>query len=1185
MKSKAGTRLSLATHRFGRFLAVLWGLVIIAVCVASAGAQDPPTTPLPLIRSGAEIGFPPFSLVDSNGRANGFSVELLRAAMAAMGCEVSFDIGPWYEVRGWLERGEIQALPLVGRTPEREMLFDFTFPYMSLHGAIVVRDETEGIHRLSDLEGKEVAVMKGDNAEEFLKREDRNITIVTTPTFEDALRELSRGRYDAVVIQRLLALRLIQETGLTNLQIVDRPIESYRQEFCFAVREGDRDTLALLNEGLALVIADGTYRRLHAKWFAALQLPSDRPLVIGGDYNYPPFEYLDEKGQPAGFTVELTRAIANEMNMDIRIRLGPWAQRIDDLKNEKIDAIQRMSYSVGRDRTLEFSPPYLVFYYVSVVRRGHGKAPGKVADLVGRSLAVRDGDVILEFLTEYGLKDEISLLETEEDVLLSVSEGRYECALAPRIIAIHLIEKNGWENLELSSQSIFSGQYAYAVADGHPALTAQFSEGLKILKEKGEYQRIYDKWMKVYEDTPVNLFTILRYIAMVAVPLMALLAVFVLWSWSLRKQVALKTRELRESVDRFKYIFEAANVGKLITQLTGEINANKAFGDFLGYTADELQGKKWHEITPAEDIDAIETLMAPLLTGEKNAVRFEKRYIHKNGNLLWGDASLAIRRNDAGEPLYFVITVVDITDRKRTQDKLRESENRYRLLAENTLDVIWTMTLDFEFTYVNPAITLLSHHTPEEWIGSRLADHCDKENFAQITQIATEELKKGPESSGVIFEAVMRKKNDTLIPIEIHGRVIYDDNRQPIRLQGTARDISERRRAEEEREELQSQLIHAQKLESVGRLAGGVAHDYNNMLSVIIGYTELAMGKLPPDAAIHEDLKEIMAAARRSADITRKLLAFARKQTIRPKVLDLNSTVENMLKMLRRLIGEDVDLAWRPGPDVWAVNIDPSQLDQVLANLCVNARDAITNVGKITIETSNVYFDQEYCAVHSGFIPGEYVLLAVSDDGHGMDKETLSNIFEPFFTTKGIGEGTGLGLATVYGIVRQNEGFINVYSEPEKGTTFRIYLPRHVGETDRSEFHSTAELPSGQGETVLIVEDEGAILKLARTILERFGYTVLHASDPVKAIDLVRTHEGPLHLLITDVVMPEMNGRDLADQLRSHYPGLKTLFMSGYTANVIAHRGVLDGGVHFLQKPFSTRQLAEKVREALDDGH
>jgi CheY-like chemotaxis protein len=286
--------------------------------------------------------------------------------------------------------------------------------------------------------------------------------------------------------------------------------------------------------------------------------------------------------------------------------------------------------------------------------------------------------------------------------------------------------------------------------------------------------------------------------------------------------------------------------------------------------------------------------------------------------------------------------------------------------------------------------------------------------------------------------------------------------------------------------------------------------------------------------------------------------------------------------MLQRLIGEDIHLTWKPAKNLWPVKMDPSQIDQILANLCINARDAISDVGKITIETENMVFDNDYCTTHLGFLPGEYVRLVVSDNGCGMDKGTQSNIFEPFFTTKGIGEGTGLGLATVYGIVKQNHGFINVYSEPNQGTTFTIYLPRHEGNAGQADKHGTKEPPSRGHETILLVEDEPAILNITSQMLEMQGYSVLTASTPDEAIRLAGEHTGEIHLLMTDVIMPVMNGRDLAKCLLSGYPHLKHLFMSGYTANVIAHHGVLDEGVNFIQKPFSLTALAKKVRYIFD---
>lgn len=395
-------------------------------------------------------------------------------------------------------------------------------------------------------------------------------------------------------------------------------------------------------------------------------------------------------------------------------------------------------------------------------------------------------------------------------------------------------------------------------------------------------------------------------------------------------------------------------------------------------------------------------------------------------------------------------------------------------------------------------------------------------------------------------------------------------------------DITEKKQAERDKAVLENQLQQAQKMESIGRLAGGVAHDFNNMLGVIIGHAELALERISSSDQTFDDLQQIRNACDRSADLTRQLLAFARRQIISPTVLDLNETVEGMLKMLRRLIGENIDLAWIPESKLWSIKVDPSQVDQVLANLCVNARDAIEGAGSITIETSNVMVDNDLCSDIVDAMPGEYVMMEVSDDGCGMDGETLSKLFEPFFTTKPVGKGTGLGLATVYGIVKQNNGFIAVHSEPGKGTSFRIYLPRHVGSFEAVQEKTSSSFSARGNETILLVEDEPTVLDVTALMLVRLGYTVLKAATPSEAVKVAHQHVREIGLLMTDVVMPEMNGRSLAETLLSSHPHMKTLFMSGYTADVIGRHGVLDESAHFIQKPFSMKLLSTKVRDVLD---
>jgi PAS domain S-box-containing protein len=511
----------------------------------------------------------------------------------------------------------------------------------------------------------------------------------------------------------------------------------------------------------------------------------------------------------------------------------------------------------------------------------------------------------------------------------------------------------------------------------------------------------------------------------------------------------------------------------------------------------------------------------------------------------------------------------ELSEQKR---KLEESEAKLRLLFSESTDAVFIIDRRTG-KYID------ANRAAEELTG-RSHDELRKLKTSDITPVGSTEriktLKK--ESGSVDLGEVVYLRPDGVERIALLSAIPINENLS----YGLARDITVRKRAEEERIKLETQLHQANKMEAIGTLAGGVAHDFNNMLGVILGYVQLAMRKVGPDSPLYANLDEIRKAAERSANLTRQLLAFARKQTVAPKVLDLNETVNGMINMLRRLIGEDLDLVWRPGRNLNSVFIDPSQVDQILTNLCVNARDAIADTGKITIETASASLDDAYCTDHAGFLPGEFVVLTVSDDGCGMDAETLSHLFEPFFTTKEMGKGTGLGLATVYGIAKQNNGFINVYSDPGHGTTFKIYLPQHAAKAaPRSEQEQAPGLTAGS-EIILLVEDEPAILEVTSMMLDEMGYAVIEAGSPGEAIRLARQHHGRIDLLMTDVVMPEMNGRDLAGNLISIYPDIRCLFVSGYTANVIAHHGVLDPGVHFLQKPFSIKDLATKIREALD---
>jgi two-component system, cell cycle sensor histidine kinase and response regulator CckA len=431
-------------------------------------------------------------------------------------------------------------------------------------------------------------------------------------------------------------------------------------------------------------------------------------------------------------------------------------------------------------------------------------------------------------------------------------------------------------------------------------------------------------------------------------------------------------------------------------------------------------------------------------------------------------------------------------------------------------------------------------------------------------------------------EHMQRRRDGSTFWTATHISILRDASGEPAGFIGVDYDITERKATEEAMAHLQAQLNHAQKMESVGRLAGGVAHDFNNMLGVIIGHADLAIDTVGTAHPLHDELLEIRKAALRSADLTRQLLAFARKQTSNPRVLDLNQTVSGMLRMLGRLIGENIRLDWRPGDEVPPVFIDPGQMDQILANLCVNARDAIPGQGIIRIHTERVHWKPEQVRRHPGLKPGYYALLCISDNGCGMSPETLEHMFEPFYTTKEPGKGTGLGLATVYGIVSQNHGSIEVTSEVGRGTSFHIHLPAHDEAPQAVPAGPETPLPGGRGhQTILLVEDEQAILDMVSRVLGRQGYRVLSAHSPADALEQAGKHGDGIDLLLTDVIMPGMNGRELAEELRKKHPTLPCILMSGYTAEIIAGQELAENRIRFLQKPFSIRTLLDAVDATL----
>jgi PAS domain S-box-containing protein len=592
----------------------------------------------------------------------------------------------------------------------------------------------------------------------------------------------------------------------------------------------------------------------------------------------------------------------------------------------------------------------------------------------------------------------------------------------------------------------------------------------------------------------------------------------------------------------------------------------------LGYSVEEWTSTPnfGRKIIHDEDRERVEQDLSNLIANGEAAISLEFRWIAKDGSVKWVQTKAAAVKDDAGSVVGFRGVTIDITDRKTAEFAVRESEERYRLLFANNPIPMWVYDLEtLAFLEVNNAAVTHYGYSRSEFLSMRITDIRDPNQAETLEQnIASID---GPISAPKVWK---HKKSDGVeISVEITAHSL-DFNGRRSRLV-LAHDVSDRQM-------LEQQLRHSQKMEAIGVLAGGIAHDFNNLLTVINGYADLMMLTAPErEGQFWSNLQDIREAGERAAGLTRQLLAFSRKQVLAPKVLDLNAVVADLEKMLRRIIGENIDFRTIGDEDLLHISADPGQIEQIVMNLVVNAKDAMPSGGKLTIESHNVELTETYAQSHISVSPGKYVMLAISDTGIGMTEETQRRIFEPFFSTKEVGHGTGLGLSMVYGIVKQSGGNIWVYSEPGQGTTFKIYLP--VVTSELSAPVEVVERPNLNGnETVLLVEDEDMVRKLTKNVLELFGYRVLEAAGGKEALEICNGAQCQIDLLLTDVVMPGMSGRELAVKIAECCPKVRILYMSGYTDNAIVHQGIIDEGAHFVQKPFQTDVLLRKVREVLD---
>jgi PAS domain S-box-containing protein len=582
---------------------------------------------------------------------------------------------------------------------------------------------------------------------------------------------------------------------------------------------------------------------------------------------------------------------------------------------------------------------------------------------------------------------------------------------------------------------------------------------------------------------------------------------------------------------------------------------------------EELIGQKMMDAYPGIDQTEMFRTLERCMK-ERQPQQITNQFAYPDGRSAWFDLRIT------PVPLGILVLSIDISVQKAVEEALRASREDLAATLDCMAEGVITTDVEGRVTRINPAAAELIGWPESEGKGRLLGElvRFVNQNTGAAVDHAVEKVLREGIKVGLANDTVLVARNGTRIPIASSGAPIRDPD-------GSIRGVVLALRNMKTEYELASMLQQAQKMEAVGRLAGGVAHDFNNLLTVISGYSNLILEEMSEGDNYREEIKQINDAGQRAAALTRQLLAFSRKQVLQPEVLDLNQVVESMDKMVRRLIGEDVDLVTRLTPALGLVTCDPGQVEQIIMNLVVNARDAMPRGGKVTIETGNVELDEEYARDHPGARPGPHAMIAITDTGTGMDAATRARLFEPFFTTTGPGKGTGLGLATVFGIVKQSGGNIWVYSEPGRGTTFKVYLPCTEGAAAPARPRVSAPARASATETVLVVEDDAGVRGLIRRALESGGYTVLDTGDVAEAIRTAKTYVGPIHLLLTDVVLPTMGGRELGEKILALHPGLKVVYMSGYTDDAIVHQGVLEPGTAFIEKPITSATLLAKLRE------
>ncbi len=937
-------------------------------------------------------------------------------------------------------------------------------------------------------------------------------------------------------------------------------------------------------------------------------------LNSASELDYPPFSIIRPDGTPDGFSIDILKAVVHEVGLDVNFAVGPWTKIKQKLIDKEIDVLPLVSYSKDRDKVFDFTAPYLRMHGTIFVRQGETSIHSE-SDLKDKEVVVMRGDTAHEYAVTHNLSNKLILTDTFEEAMRLLSSGSHDAVVIQKLVGLQLIKKLNISNLvsidsfhesNFKPVSIvlsgFEQKFCIAVQEGDKDLLSLMNEGLAIVFANGTYEDIYDKWLGPILPQPLSdPVTIIKKMLFIMVPLLLFLSGLGLLY--LKREVANKTaslvqevkdrklieNELRASEKFLESVIDHSPFAMWISDDNGiVIKVNKSLLESLNLRAEQILGK--YNVLNDENISAQGF-------GDQVIAVFEKhksaRFIMNWAGRLAGpvdfkggrdnltiDVSMFPIINNDGILLNVVCQWVDITERRQAEDALRESEEKYRSIFENAIEGFFQSTPQGRFISVNPSFAkMLGYESPEEIISS-------------ISDIATQyyvnnedrnRYKQLLEKYGYVecFEFKARCKGGSHIWVSNSTRAIYDKDGNIIRYEGNIADITARKQAEEEKNRLETQLQQARKMESIGTLAGGIAHDFNNILSPILGYTEMMLDDNPGDSPFRDNLKEIYTSALRARDLVKQILTFSRQDTDELKLVNVHLIIKEALKLIRATIPKTIEMKQDINADCCLIKADPTQVHQIMMNLATNAYHAMEQTGgELKVSLKEIQLGRHDIII-SGITPGKYACLTVTDTGDGIQKEIKDKIFDPYFTTKEQGKGTGMGLSVVHGIVNKMNGAIQVYSEPGKGTEFRVYIPIVMSNVTDKDIPAQSEIQGGT-ERILLVDDEQDVIIMEKQMLERLGYRVSSRTSSIEALEAFWAHPDKYDLVITDMAMPKMSGDKLSYELIKLRPDIPILLCTGFSEIMSEEKAISLGIKGFLMKPIVMNDIAKKIRDVLD---